>query len=278
MSGSSAVQDASSPSLSSRLMGLRRVRRPAREQFLITRRAEAQYASQLRTIAARIGELVYQIAPDGTFPDETALDELMERLNRYADILKPWAHSTAERMIADANRRNVASWEKYSREIGRALRTEIHSAPTGMAMRRALAEQAAKITSLPRDAAERLFKLTTEALPRGTRASAIAREVMRSGEVSASRATMLARTGVSSTSTALVRARAEYIGSEGYFWRTSRDGTVRPSHRAMQGKFVRWDNPPTLDGYTAHCGEFANCRCFCEVAIPNRLSGRLEAA
>jgi hypothetical protein len=38
----------------------------------------------------------------------------------------------------------------------------------------------------------------------------------------------------------------------------------------MEGKFVEWGKPPTLDNYTAHCGEFANCRCFPEPIIPDR--------
>ena len=69
---------------------------------------------------------------------------------------------------------------------------------------------------------------------------------------------------------AITKARAEHIGSPGYIWRTSKDGAVRPSHRKMEGKLVPWDKPPTLDNYTAHCGEFANCRCFPEPIIPDR--------
>lgn len=270
----SAARDASPSSLSSRILALRRSRKPARKDFLITRHAEAQYASQLRTISKHIGEIVHKMAPGGVIADVTLLTQA---LNRYADILRPWAHSAAERMLAEANRRNVASWEKYSRDIGRALRKEIQTAPTGDAMRRIMAEQVRKITSLPSDAAERLFHLSAEGMIKGTRASEIAKEIMRSGEVSASRANMVARTAVSSTSTALVRARAEYIGSDGYIWRTSKDFTVRPSHRLMEGKFVRWDNPPTLDGFTGHAGEYANCRCHAQVELRAPLGSRLEA-
>jgi SPP1 gp7 family putative phage head morphogenesis protein len=176
-------------------------------------------------------------------------------------------------MIQDVSRRDAAAWERHGKMIGESLRREIATAPTGVAMRAALREQAAEITLLPRKAAERLFKLTTEGITNGVRANEIAEQVLASGHVSASEARMLARTGVSTTATALTEARAQHIGSEGYFWRTSRDRAVRPSHRAMEGKFVRWDDPPTLDNYTAHCGQFANCRCFPEVQIPDRLRG-----
>ena len=58
------------------------------------------------------------------------------------------------------------------------------------------------------------------------------------------------------------------MGSLGYIWRTARDGDTRPSHRAMEGKFVKWDEPQLLDGMTGHAGEFPNCRCYPEPVIP----------
>lgn len=43
---------------------------------------------------------------------------------------------------------------------------------------------------------------------------------------------------------------------------------ARPSHRAMEGRFVSWDSPPRLDGMTGHAGEFPYCRCYPEPVIP----------
>jgi uncharacterized protein with gpF-like domain len=46
----------------------------------------------------------------------------------------------------------------------------------------------------------------------------------------------------------------------------------------MEGKMLRWDDPPEIDGYRGLPGEFANCRCFCEPLVPNRLTaGRIQA-
>ncbi|MDR8377773.1 phage head morphogenesis protein, partial [Acinetobacter baumannii] len=55
----------------------------------------------------------------------------------------------------------------------------------------------------------------------------------------------------------------------GYIWRTSEDGDVRPSHKAMNGKFVAWNSPPTLDNLKGHAGCLPNCRCYTEPVIPN---------
>ncbi|EOT9334790.1 phage minor head protein [Escherichia coli] len=68
---------------------------------------------------------------------------------------------------------------------------------------------------------------------------------------------------------ALDQARALSIGSNGYIWRTAEDGDVRHSHREMEGKFVEWGRPPTLDGMTGHAGELPNCRCYKEIVLPN---------
>lgn len=246
----------------------------ARGRMLAGRLIERKYAARLAEVSQRIGRIVRHMAPDGVISDASTLTFA---LAQYADALHPWAESVASRMIADVSRNDAKAWEAHGRAIGRALRNEIASAPTGAVMRQSLTAQVEKITSLPREAAARLFKLTTDEITKGTRASEIAKEILQSGEVSASRARALARTAVSSTATALIQARAEHIGSTGYVWRTSKDGAVRRSHRLMEGKFVPWDAPPTLDGYTAHCGEFANCRCFPEVVIPNKLTGRISS-
>ncbi len=257
-------------SLRVEFLKLRKARQEARERFLAGRKAETFYRRHLNRVAQQIDGIVRGMAPKGVVTD---LDALLHALNRYADILTPWAESVASRMIQDVSRRDATAWERHSKAIGVELRREIRNAPTGRAMREALRAQIDEITSLPRKAAERLFKLTTEGIVEGRRAEDIQRDIMDSGRVAGSQARMLARTGVSTTATALTRARAEHIGSEGYTWRTSKDGAVRPSHRKMEGKFVRWDSPPTLDNYTAHCGEFANCRCFPEVDIPDRFRG-----
>lgn len=247
----------------------------AREFVLPGRITERQYTFALQQVAQRVGTLVRQATRDGNLTGSDAA-RLIEKLNRFSDGLGPWANTVAERMVMDVSRRDFRAWQEHGKAISRNLRVEVSSAPTGVAMGRALAEQAQKITSLPRDAAERLFKLTTEAMFNGTRASEIAKEIMRSGEVTASRAKMLARTGVSSTATALTKARAEFIGSTEFVWRTSRDGAVRSSHRRLEGRVFRWDDPPEVDGFRGLPGEFANCRCFCEPVIPSRVASAIS--
>lgn len=46
-----------------------------------------------------------------------------------------------------------------------------------------------------------------------------------------------------------------------YEWATQRDSRVRPSHAAMEGKWVKINQPPRITGYL-HVGQDWNCRCW----------------
>ena len=243
---------------------LKKLRQESRERVLAGRRTEAAYARQLGQVARHVGDIVARMAPEGVVTD---LVSLITMLNHYSATLQPWAESVAKRMIADVSRHDVAAWVKHGRLIGKALKWEIATAPTGAAMQRMLAEQVRLITSLPRQAGERVHKLTIEGIVNGTRASEIAEEIMKSGHVTSSRALLIAQTEVSRTATALTQARAQHIGGVSYVWRTSKDARVRFSHKRMEGKEVRWMAPPTIDGMTGHAGCFPRCRCYCEVIL-----------
>ncbi|MCX5516222.1 phage head morphogenesis protein [Kaistia algarum] len=172
-------------------------------------------------------------------------------------------------MISDVSRRDERMWKDASKEIGRLLRAEIGQSEVGRAMRAALDRQTALITSLPTEAADRVRKLTLEGITTGRRATDIADEIMRTGEVTKSRATLIARTEVSRTATELTKARAESIGSTQFIWRTVGDSDVRPTHRVLNGKAFRWDDPPECDpGHHALPGAIWNCRCWAEPIIP----------
>lgn len=237
-----------------------------RLRFFRARRAETGYAVQLRRVARHVGHIIRGFAPEGVAEH---LPELNETLNRYATILRPWARVSAARMLSEVSRRDESAWASLAKTMSRELKKEIRSAPTGEVLRKLQDEQVELITSLPIEASARVHRLTVEALSDGTRAKEIAKEIMRSGEVTESRATLIARTEVGRASTNLTEARALAVDSPGYIWRTVRDKAVRPSHREMEGQFVAWGDPPTLDNLTGHAGTLPNCRCHPEPVIPD---------
>ena len=225
---------------------------------------ERRYAISLRKVADQVLTLVRGF----DITDQTIVPRLRSVLEKYALALEPWAQATAERMLNEVNQKDHQLWASLSREMSVSLRREVEGAPTGLTMRNLLAQQVGLIKSLPLEAAQRIQNLTIERLNDSRRASELVGEILRTGEVTKARANTIARTETSRAATALTQARAEHIGSDGYVWRTSGDSDVRPSHRKMNGKFVRWDEPPTLDKLTGHAGALPNCRCYPEPVIP----------
>lgn len=195
----------------------------------------------------------------------------MDRLERYADLIEPWSEAVSKRLISTLEITDDAMWRERSYQISAGLR-DLMAGSQGMVTRSIIQEQVKLFKSLPLQAADRVYDIhnqAIEAVVSGKRSSTLTREIMRTGEVTEARARTIARTEVGRASTAITQARAIAIGSEGYIWRTAEDGDVRDSHEHMNGKYVRWDSPPTLDGMTGHAGQFPNCRCYPEVVFPH---------
>jgi SPP1 gp7 family putative phage head morphogenesis protein len=233
----------------------------AKEHFAATQKLEAQYLKQLRQVVRQIDSIV-----KGFYADP---EEMTKALNRYAELLRPWSRVVAKKMLAELAARNEKAWIRVGKEMGRAMRKELETAPTGQVLHELLEEQVTLITSLPIEAAQRVHKLTTEGLMNGIRAVDLVPEIMRTGEVTMSRARCIARTEIARTASILTQSRAEHVGSTHYIWRTVGDSDVRSSHKKMNGKVVAWDEPPTLsDGTTTHAGQIYNCRCYAEPILP----------
>lgn len=204
--------------------------------------------------------------------DPQTVPRINDILKRYAEALTSWAEATALRMLTDVEQVDRAQWAVLSAEMSQEIRREIASAPTGQILRKRLDEQVALIKSIPLNAAQRVHELTLRGLETSTRGEEIRRAILASGDVATSRATLIARTEVARTASLLTQARAEYVGSVAYIWRTSGDTDVRPGHRAMNGKVFRWDDPPEVEEngrvMRHHPGQIWNCRCYPEPIIP----------
>lgn len=196
------------------------------------------------------------------------VEEIVRALTTYSDMIKPWAETVAASMLADVNARDFQSWSEHGKYLGTRLRQDVEHAPVGQVARELLAEQVGLITSLPRKAAERVQELATGAIYSGDRPATIVAEILKTGFVTESRARLIARTETSRAAAVFMEARARHVGSEGYIWRTAEDGDVRQSHAKMEGKYVAWGNPPTLDNMKGHAGCLPNCRCWAEPVIP----------
>jgi SPP1 gp7 family putative phage head morphogenesis protein len=241
--------------------------RAARTAWAQSRRAETHYAGQLRKLCRNIEFIISGGVVEENPTDTSAIEQM---LLAYANLITPWAETTAERMLRDVDQRGRRQWAQHSRMMSRAIREEIERAPTGSILRRLQDEQVTLIKSLPLQAAQRVHDIAIRGITEGTRGEDIVADIMQTGHVAMSRAVCIARTETSRAASNLTQARAEYIGSTKYIWRTASDADVRDDHKKLNGKTFEWNNPPVADkrsGATAHPGCIYNCRCYSEPLI-----------
>lgn len=104
----------------------------------------------------------------------------MDALERYSEIITPWATKVAENFTADIARQNEKQWRQHSRNISAELRNMVDCAPVGQVMKSIVAEQIKYIKSLPLEAADRVYDIQNkaiEAVVTGGRAESFAKEI-----------------------------------------------------------------------------------------------------
>ena len=235
--------------------------------FQRSKRLQTAYERALRGVAREVGKLISGYAGNDPL-DLTTANRLAQALRAYSELISPWALKLTGKILTDVESQDRFAWRQHSKDMSLALRKEIENAPTGEVLKQLMAQNVLLIKSIPLEAAQRVHKLVQENMMQSGRASEIAAKIMQTENVTKSRATLIARTEISKASTALTQSRALYVKSDGYIWRSSKDLLVRPSHRAMNGVFVKWSEPPTLDKMVGHAGSLPNCRCWPQPIIP----------
>ena len=201
---------------------------------------------------------------------QASADRVTSALVDYSQVIDDWSKMVASKMFSQVEQEEWGQWRSVSSEIAAGLRDVVGNTPLGQVAQDIVVRQVQYMKSLPLEAAGRVTEIqqrAIQAMINGERPDQLYEMIMQSGQVAASRARMIARTEIGRATGALTQARALSVGSEGYWWRIEGTGT-RQSHRKMKDKFVRWDNPPTLDSMTGHAGCLPNCQCWPEVHIP----------
>lgn len=224
------------------------------------------YARALASLARTVGQVM---ANNGPAQAEDILRE-------YSGTVGAWARSVARDMLFGLEKNNARMFRSLARRMGMDMRMFLDGPGMGEAISKRIEENTRLICTIPLEAAKKAGELAHESLITGMRSEEAAKRLHELGGMSMRRARTIAHTETSKAYTGLTRVRAQSVGSEGYVWRTVRDGAIRPSHRAMEGRFVKWNEPPNLDGMTGHAGEFPNCRCYPEPVIP-RTDGSTRA-
>lgn len=239
-----------------------RTRDARRSPFAVSQQIERDYMRSLRKVARVSGNIVETHVDGAVIIDP---HKMVEALENYAKMIKPWATRKSGDMITKTAAKNFKAWRAQMRSIGKTLREEINQTASGHVAQKLLTSQVDLIQSLPREAGQRAQELAMQAATGGRRASEVAEELERTTEVTENRAMLIARTEVAKSNAAINQSRAQAVGADTYVWRTMEDADVRESHDEVDGEVFSYADPPEFDdGGAYNPGEFCNCRCYAE--------------
>lgn len=245
-----------------------------KKPFRYSKKAERDFYRALKKVAEASGHIVDQYTRGAEIINGRALQET---LIQYSKTIEPWARRQAAIMIQQVSKNNIKDIKSHSKNLAKLLRSEVLESGEGQIAMALINEQVGLIKSIPIEAGLRAQKIAAESFIAGNRAvpdvetiKYLQKEMGMSTEVAINRAKLIARTETARANAAFMQSRAEDLGAEGYIWRATMDGATRESHKEMNGKFVRYDTPPTLsDGTVTHAGMIYNCRCWQEPILPD---------
>ncbi len=115
-----------------------------------------------------------------------------------------------------------------------------------------------------------IAEVTREAVNRGIQTRELTKLLEERYTVSQSRAKLIARDQISKLNADITEQKQTALGVVEYFWVTSHDERVRPTHRNLDGSRQRWDAPPVTEtnGERNHPGQAVNCRCSARPVVP----------
>lgn len=245
---------------------------------------EASYYRALRGIVRELqNQVMTQLLPILEYSEPQYIadsrDDILRRINR---ILKGIASTPviAERTQALIAARMATSTEAFNRaqfirEINEAVGVSLQGVITqeGVAgeIEESVKDNIGLIKTIPEEYHSRLRSVVDEGIRSGNDAHSIRKSILELGHSTEARAKFIARDQVAKLNAAVTQTRQTRVGVTHYFWRTSRDQRVRPSHEEKEGNRYAWSDPPADTG---HPGQDYQCRCSAE---PD-LSGLLETA
>lgn len=126
----------------------------------------------------------------------------------------------------------------------------------------AISANVSLIESIPKKYFDKLETIVNTGFQDGWTYNQIQDEIYKVGHSTKARARFIARDQIGKMNGQFNKARQESLGIDSYTWDTSGDERVRDKHARMDGKTVRWDDPPSF----GHPGQDFQCRC---TPIPN---------
>jgi len=168
---------------------------------------------------------------------------------RAADMLVKWSTTVNTRVLEDLGLNPV--------KPGTAL---------AQARDAWVKDNAALITSQPREIADRVEAHIREMVPQGARWETIAKKLEEEHGIATGRARLIARDQVSKYNADMNRIRQVDAGITHYVWMGAMDNRERPAHVALEGTVWSWDSPPPI----GNPGEPIMFRCSAIPCVSNQ--------
>ena len=253
--------------------------------FKVRKRLEREYEKELTRLFRKIVANTNGLS----------LDDIINYLKSASlrDAINKLAVNLATRMVTLSRVDNEKDWRAAAHKgsMGRQIRRSIQrdmSLGLDMAVQNIVRENAKLISSVPQEIAERITAEMLERFNKGMRYEDYVPELMRKvPTLMYNRAKLIARTEIGKANEAMTQVRAQNVGINCYFWRSSHDERVRLSHSKMDGVLCFWDSPPDPEAFFEggskfgpyHAGCCPNCRCYCEPVVDlNYLPDRLRVS
>ena len=102
------------------------------------------------------------------------------------------------------------------------------------------------IKTIPQESLSRMREIVMDGYRNGETTTSIVRKIQRAYSVDRRHAQLLARDQIAKLNSNIAQQQQRDAGVEEYIWSDSGDGRVRPSHKKLNGKRFRWDDPPIV--------------------------------
>jgi SPP1 gp7 family putative phage head morphogenesis protein len=144
-------------------------------------------------------------------------------------------------------------------------------------------ENARLITKMIDDEQQRVASIISSTFRRGGQITDARKEIQTALNISKKRADLIAQNEYGNLYGQLEKQNNEQLGIEYYEWNTRLDERVRRSHKVLEGKICRWDDPTvykdslddkewkqrsSIGGVNLHPSQDIRCRCVSYSIIP----------
>lgn len=223
-----------------------------------------------------------------TYPDpvndsrkDSIMDDILGELDALLEIIDEILEPSEQEAIDDAREigLEVAAFNQgqYQRTVNSVLGVDIFlEEPYLLPQLELFANQNAQlITNMTDNELERVSGIIQRGLQEGSSLESVTENIEKSFGITRRHAKLIARDQTTKLNGSLTKLRQQELGIVEYRWQTSGDERVRKTHRVLDGKICRWDDPTVylnedtgkwekrskIGGTEVHTSQDVNCRC-----------------